>query len=78
MRNIVGSRIREARLKHKPSMTQEELAAKLQLAGLDLSRTAIAKIEIGYRGVSDVELRGLARILSVSADWLLAGEGEEA
>lgn len=75
MKNIVGPRVREARFKHKPSMTQESLAARLQLAGLDLSRTAIAKIEIGYREVSDVELRELARVLGVSADWLLDAEG---
>ena len=78
MKNIVGLRVRKARMEHKPAMTQEELAAKLQLSGLDLSRTAVAKIEIGYREVSDLELRELSRVLNVSADWLLnIGEGHE-
>ena len=43
----VGQNIRRLRLKLK--MTQETLAAKLQLEGCDITRSAVAKIEVGER-----------------------------
>jgi transcriptional regulator with XRE-family HTH domain len=51
-------------------LTQDALAAKLQRAGLDLDRTALAKIEIRLRSVFDFELRMIARVLSVELDAL--------
>lgn len=74
-RNIVGGRVREARRRHTPRLTQAELAARLQVAGLRLDRGAISKIEIGYQEVTDIELVALARALGVSASWLLRETG---
>jgi transcriptional regulator with XRE-family HTH domain len=51
-------------------MTQAELAARLQLAGFNLDRAAIAKIECRYRTVTDVEVIALADALGVSPAWL--------
>ncbi len=71
-KNISGIRIHEARRKMK--MTQSELAAKLQLAGIIIERDSISRIEIGTRFVADYELREIAKILKVSVLWLLGLE----
>ena len=71
-KNICGDRVHEARCKHR--MTQSELAAQLQIAGIIIERDSISRIEIGTRFVADYELREIARILKVSASWLLGVE----
>ena len=43
----VGDNIKAIREKRK--MTQEQLAAKIQLRGCDITRSAVAKIEVGQR-----------------------------
>ena len=68
-KNISGDRVREARSRLR--MTQSDLAAKLQLAGLFIERDSISRIEIGTRFVADYELRELSLILKVSVNWLL-------
>lgn len=61
--NLCGERVREARM--RMGWSQEELAAKLQLAGLQLGQMAVSRIETGKRVVPDFELpilgRGAAR-----------------
>ncbi|WP_076003629.1 helix-turn-helix domain-containing protein [Dehalogenimonas formicexedens] len=76
--NLVGKRVREARLAAKPPVTQEDLVARLQIQGLDLNQTMISKIERGQRSVSDYELLALAKALKVKAAWLLEGDESEA
>ena len=71
MQNIVGPRIREARLQHKPQLTQLQLATKLQLDDWNISRSGIGKIEAGLRQVTDIELVKLANTLGVSVAWLI-------
>lgn len=71
-KNICGDRIRQARCAKR--LTQGQLAAKLQLAGIIIERDSISRIEIGTRFVADYELRELAQILSVSVNWLLGIE----
>lgn len=70
MMNIVGRRVQEARLKFSPPLSQEELAARLELNGWKISRGTLAKIEAGVRQVTDIELMALSKALKVSADWL--------
>lgn len=67
--NISGEKIRKARINAK--MSQEILAAKLQLMGLQISQMAISRIETGKRVVPDFELPFLADALGVTTDWLL-------
>ena len=69
MRNIVGERVRLGRHNHEPKLTQRGLAEKLQLAGWDISRTGVAKIELGLRQVRDLEVVRLAQALSVPIAW---------
>lgn len=71
-RNVSGERVRQMRT--KKHLTQAELAAKVQTTGVILEQDAISRIEIGGRMVQDYELRALAEVLGVTADWLMEDE----
>ena len=58
----VGENIRKLRLKSK--LTQEMLAAKLQLEGCDITRSAVAKIEVGQRHLYPDEIMLIKKILN--------------
>lgn len=77
MRNLVGPRVREARQRYQPKLTQAQLAARMQLAGFRMDRASIAKVECGLREVTDRELVALADALGVSIGWLLKLAGVE-
>ena len=62
-KNIVGINIKAAR--KKANMTQMKLAADLQLQGIRIDRSAIAKLESGRRPVSDIEITAISKILNV-------------
>lgn len=68
-KNICGEKVHEARCKMR--LTQSELAAQLQINGVNIERDSISRIEIGTRFVADYELKELSKILKVSVDWLL-------
>ena len=70
-KNIVGKRVREARLKATPVITQQDLSARLEVLGYNIDRVSISKIEAGDRFVADYEVVGLAKALGVSVEWLL-------
>jgi HTH-type transcriptional regulator, cell division transcriptional repressor len=74
MQNIVGSRVRLARSLRKPKLTQAELATQLQLLDWQIDRGGVAKIESGFRQVTDIEVVMLAKALQVDPGWLLEGE----
>ena len=67
-RNIIGSKIREVR--EQMGLTQDQIAAKCQILGFDLTRGTLAKIESRIRAVSDHEIPYLARALDCSIDSL--------
>ncbi len=71
-RNVSGERVRLMRVKRR--LTQAELAAKVQTTGVILEQDAISRIESGNRMVQDYELRALAEVLGVTADWLMADD----
>jgi len=73
--NIVGSRVKEARFRRKPPLTQDELSGQLAKIGVAIDRAGISKIEIGVRCVLDYEVKALAKALGVSTEWLLGGKG---
>lgn len=60
----VGNNIRM--LREKSKTTQEQLAAKLQVNGCDITRSAIAKIEVGQRHLYPDEIILIKKILNVS------------
>ena len=51
--------------------TQEQLTAKMQLTGCDLTRSALAKIEVGQRSVYPDEIKALLEVFRISAEELL-------
>lgn len=65
---IFGQNIRW--LRESRHMTQEQLAAKLQLNGCDITRSALAKIEVGQRHVYPDEIRLLKELLGASFEEL--------
>lgn len=73
-KNICGDRVHEARCRLR--LTQSDLAAQLQVGGINIERDSVSRIEIGARFVADYELRALARVLKVSVDWLLSPYAE--
>ena len=69
-RNIIGRRIREARLKGKPPISQDDLAGRLAAKGIVLDQTAISRIEQQDRYLMDYEVAAIAKCLKVSVAWL--------
>ena len=65
----VGNNLRALRL--RAGLTQDEVAAKLQVLGCDVTRSAIAKIEVGQRHVYVDELIALQKVLFTTFDEML-------
>ena len=67
----IGQRIKQARLAHKPKMTQQQLAD-----AVDVSRPAVTQWETGENKMLDGDnLVRVARVLGVTTEWLLYGTG---
>ena len=71
-KNICGQRVKEAR--KALNLSQEELAARLQVEGVNIERDSVSRIEIGTRFVADYELLVLCKILGVTPSYLLGLE----
>ena len=67
--NICGAQI--AQLRKEMKLSQRQLADALQLAGLDVDKNAIQRIEAGKRFVTDIELVYLAKVLNTDLETLL-------
>ena len=67
----VGNNIRE--LREEAKMTQDMLAARLQLLGCDITRSAIAKIEVGQRHIYPDEIKLIKEILKTSFEKIFYG-----
>lgn len=68
-KNICGDQLREACVVQR--LRQEDLAARIQIKGINMERDSISRIEIGTRFVSDFELKVFSEVLGVSVNWLL-------
>ncbi|MBC8570658.1 helix-turn-helix domain-containing protein [Zongyangia hominis] len=75
-KNLIGMRLRQARLSESPKATQKDISARLQVLGIKLTDSSIGKIEAGTRPVTTIQLVALAKVLKVSAAWLL-GETDD-
>ncbi|MEE0859392.1 MAG: helix-turn-helix transcriptional regulator [Acutalibacteraceae bacterium] len=60
----VGKNIRN--LREKANLTQEMLSARLQLEGCDITRSAVAKIEVGQRHLYPDEIILIRKILKTT------------
>ena len=69
--NLCGKNIKMLRLRMDPPLSQRALADRMQIAGLDIDKNVIQRIESGARFVTDIELRLFAKVLDVTSDELL-------
>lgn len=53
------------RLRKKCGLTQEQMTARLQTYGCDITRSALAKIEVGQRHLYPDEIKLMKEILGV-------------
>lgn len=70
-KNLVGKQIILLRKEH--NISQRDLAYRLQLAGYDMDKNVITRIETNKRFVSDIELKAFCEIFNVSYKFLLEG-----
>lgn len=66
----IGQNIR--RLRERAGVTQDYLATKLQLNGCDITRSAVAKIEVGQRHVYPDEIMLIKQILNVTYEEIFS------
>ena len=64
----IGNNIRV--LRERAGLTQEQLSAKLQIAGCDVTRSALAKIEVGQRHLYPDEILNIKRALNIPFDCI--------
>ncbi|MDU6347570.1 MAG: helix-turn-helix transcriptional regulator [Clostridium sp.] len=69
--NICGKRIKKFRERLPERTSQKQFSDMLQIAGLDVDKNAVQRIESGDRFVTDIELKIIARVLGVSYQELL-------
>lgn len=67
--NLCGQII--AKYRKKMEKSQRQLADMLQLAGLDIDKNAIQRIEAGKRFVTDIELVFFAKVFRCTPNDLL-------
>lgn len=67
--NISGKSIRKAR--ESLGLSQEQVAARMQVEGVPLTQKAVSRIESGERVVADYELMVFSRVLGVCVQDLL-------
>ena len=70
-RNICGEKIKTLRKNFPSKTSQRMLAEMMQLKGIDIDKSAIKCMEDGSRYITDIEIKALCSIFSVSADYLL-------
>ena len=68
----IGNNIRT--LREQKNFTQDYLAARMQLNGCDITRSAIAKIEVGQRHLYPDEIILIKKILNVSFDEIFKAD----
>lgn len=69
-KNIIGDRVRQARMALSPKVSQEDLSGRLARLGIQITQTSLSKIENKSRYVMDYEAKALAKALKVSVGWL--------
>lgn len=63
-KNLISKRLITLRKEH--NLSQRDLSRKLQLAGHDMDKNFITRIETNKRYVTDIELYALTQIFNVS------------
>lgn len=68
-KNLISENLIQLRKEQKVS--QRDLAQKLQLAGYDMDKNVITRIETNKRYVTDIELKALCEVLEIDYKELL-------
>lgn len=71
-KNLISQQLIE--LRRRNDYSQRHLAYLLQLAGYDMDKNVITRIETNKRYVTDLELKALSEIFHVSYDYLIDGK----
>ncbi|GAA0800086.1 hypothetical protein GCM10008910_27410 [Faecalicatena orotica] len=74
-KNLISQRLIE--LRREKGLSQRDLAEKLQLAGYDMDKNVITRIETNKRYVTDLELKALNEIFGVSYEYLIDGRNRD-
>ncbi len=74
--NICGVNVYRLRTGGAKKLSQRVIAERMQLYDIDVDKNAIQRIESGQRFVTDIELKVLCRIFSVSPEELLRAPSE--
>lgn len=72
-KNLIGERLIELRRKRK--LSQRDLARLLQLAGCDMDRNVITRIETQKRYVTDIEVKKICQVLNTTFEELTKETG---
>ena len=70
--NIIGSRVKEARI--KAGLSQKQLSERLKLLAVYTCRGSVSRIENGQRAITDIEIDAISKVLNVSLDYLFGRE----
>lgn len=73
--NIISDTLKA--LRKEIPLSQRAFAEKLQIAGLDIDKNAIQRIECGNRFVTDIELLKICEVLNITPNQLLHFEEEK-
>ena len=73
--NLCG--IHVAQRRKQMNKSQRELADMLQLAGLDVDKNAVQRIEAGKRFVTDIELKEITKTLNIPIEELVRADSDE-
>lgn len=70
-KNLIAKNLAE--LRKSNHISQRLLAYKLQLAGYDMDKNVITRIETNRRYVTDIELKALCEVFDVTYEELIDG-----
>lgn len=67
-KNLISENLIE--LRHRHNLSQRDLAQKLQIAGCDMDKNVITRIETQKRYVTDIEIKKLCEVLNTTFEEL--------
>lgn len=67
-KNLISENLIELRRRH--NLSQRDLAQKLQIAGCDIDKNVITRIETQKRYVTDIEIKKLCEVLNTTFEEL--------
>lgn len=71
-KNLISNQLIQLRKEH--DLSQRDLSRLLQLAGYDMDKNVITRIETNKRYVTDIELKALCEVLRTTYEKLIDGE----